>query len=167
MIIDEEEAIELLLAGEIIGIPTDTVYGLACLELYEDKIYTVKKRDANKKLITIINDVSYFKNIDPNIIALMEKLWPGDTTIVFDYQGNSSGFRIADEPNLLNLLCNLKLPLKTTSANISNFKPCTTKDEFVMTFPNIPLLEEKQIKHKSCKPSKIIVYNNSEIKKIR
>ncbi|MBL0701693.1 MAG: Sua5/YciO/YrdC/YwlC family protein [Spiroplasma sp.] len=167
MIIDEKEAIELLLAGEIIGIPTDTVYGLACLESYEDKIYKVKKRDANKKLITIIDDISFFKNIDPNIITLMEKLWPGDTTIVFDYQGSSSGFRIADEPNLLSLLYNLKLPIKTTSANVSSLKPCTTKEEFIIKFPNIPLLEEKQIKHKSCKPSKIIVYNNSKIKKIR
>ncbi len=167
MIINEKKAMELLLAGEVIGIPTDTVYGLACLEAYEDKIYKIKKRDANKKLITIIDDISFFKNIDPKLFALMENLWPGDTTIIFDYYGNSIGFRIPDDPNLLSLLGNLQLPIKTTSANVSNSNPCTTKDEFILNFPNIPLLKEKKIKHKTCKPSKIIVYNNSKIKKIR
>ncbi|MGL5021218.1 MAG: Sua5/YciO/YrdC/YwlC family protein [Mycoplasmatales bacterium] len=167
MIVDQKNAIEILKNGGVIGIPTDTVYGFASLKEYGDKIYEIKKRDKNKKLITMINNIDYFSNLDDFLIESMKLNWPGSTTYIFDYKNEMTSFRIPDEINLLNLLNELECGILTTSANISGNKPCLTSFEFETTFPDVPLLEESIYTIKSGTPSTILLYNNKVLKKIR
>ena len=50
-IINIDEAVKQLNQGNVVGIPTDTVYGLATTIDNIDKLYEIKHRDSNKKII--------------------------------------------------------------------------------------------------------------------
>ncbi len=162
-----EEAIKMLKAGEVIGVPTDTVYGLSSLLPHGQKIYEVKKRDKSKKLVTMISDEKILNITDSTLLSKMKKVWPGAVTLIFNYEGEMRSFRIPDEPNLLSLLKELDEPIYTTSANISGTNPCLTRDEFKQVFPHIGLLTESIDSIKSEDPSEIYVYENETFERIR
>lgn len=166
MLVDINEAIKILKDGGVIGIPTDTVYGLASLKTNYQKIYDIKKRDADKKLITFVKE-GYEFNVDDFTKNLFAKYWPGNTTFIINENDEFVSYRIPNEPNVLNLLMILDDKLVTTSANISGEKPATSAQSFEATFPNIALLEEKRVIKKSNKPSTILKIDNQKIIKIR
>lgn len=162
-----EQAIAELKAGHVIGVPTDTVYGLSSLIDYGQEIYRVKNRDRSKKLVTMVSDEQILNVTDPILIDKMKSSWPGAVTLIFDYEGEMRSFRIPDEPNLLALLKQLDQPIYTTSANISGYEPCLTREEFKQTFPNVGLLNEDIESVKSTIPSEIYIYNKEKFERIR
>ncbi len=166
MIVNQNEAIELLKSGAVIGIPTDTVYGFAALEMYSDKIYQLKGRDKIKKLISMVG-LSHEFAVSAEIKAHMEAVWPGQETIIFEENGELTSYRIPNEPNVIKMLEASGLVIKTTSANVSGEEPSLTKEEFQATFPEVPLLEEVVEIKKSRQPSKIYIYNQGIKKRIR
>ncbi|WOO87960.1 Sua5/YciO/YrdC/YwlC family protein [Mollicutes bacterium LVI A0039] len=162
-----EEAIEKLNNGEVIGVPTDTVYGLSsCLD-YGEKIYEAKQRSHGKKLITMLHDYKCLEITNPVLKKRMEEVWPGAVTLIFEYNSEMTSFRIPNEPNLLLLLERLGKPIYTTSANISGEDPCLSREEFKQKFPNIGLLKEDIDSLKSAVPSEIYVFNNNQFERIR
>lgn len=162
-----EEAIERLLNGEVIGVPTDTVYGLSSLRQYGHKIFEVKQRDHSKKLITMVNNVDELEISDNTLRLKMEEVWPGKVTLIYEVDGELTSYRIPNEPNLLRLLGELGKPIFTTSANISGSEPCLTREEFKQTFPTIGLLEETEKSQKSSIPSEIYIYDGNRFERIR
>ncbi len=166
MIIEQKQAIELLKQGQVIGIPTDTVYGFAVLKPYAKKIYDLKQRDPNKKLISFVPTNHYFA-VDDYTKAQFEKYWPGNYTFIIKQNDELVSYRIPNEPNTLALLNQLNDILLTTSANISGHPPINNQAEFLKTFPQIPLLKEKIISKKSNMPSKIYIIDNKEMTRIR
>lgn len=162
-----EEAIKRLLNGEVIGVPTDTVYGLSSLRQYGHKIFEVKQRDHSKKLITMINSIDELEISDNTLRSKMQEVWPGKVTLIYEVDGELTSYRIPNEPNLLKLLGELGKPIFTTSANISGFDPCLTREKFKQTFPTIGLLEEKEKSEKSSVPSKIYIYDGNGFERIR
>ncbi len=89
MIIDTQKAIELLNAGEVVAIPTETVYGLAGLANNEqalEKIFSVKKRPHFDPLIVHVSDVFQAREVVdewPSAAHLLSGLhWPGPLTLV-------------------------------------------------------------------------------------
>lgn len=160
VVIKLNEAIERLQLGEVIGVPTDTVYGFASLEFSVDKIYKLKGREMNKKIIKMISSKEILKIKDNDLLKLMDEVWPGATTIIFDHNGSMESFRIPNEKNLLKLLSEINVPVYVTSANESGEKPCVTRKEFEKKFPKVPLLEEIVECSKSNTPSKILLYNS-------
>lgn len=166
MFIDVNEAIQILKRGGVIGIPTDTVYGLAALRPASKQIYEIKKRDINKKLISFVK-IGYKFDVDNFTNDLFKSHWPGNTTFIIKQNEEFVSFRIPNEPNVLNLLDLLDEPLLTTSANISGELPATSPDEFFEKFPGIPLLKEDVIITKSKEPSTILKIDENKIIKIR
>ena len=162
MVIKLNEAIEKLEAGQVVGVPTDTVYGFACLDFAIDKIYELKGRGRDKKIIRMVSKKEMLNVRDQDLLKLMNEVWPGQTTLIFDYEGSMESFRIPKEENLLNLLSEVKKQLYVTSANESGETACLTKEEFEIRFPNVPLLEEVLECSKSNTPSKILLYNNCD-----
>lgn len=82
-------AAELLCAGEVVGIPTETVYGLAADATNEaavSKIFTAKGRPQDNPLIVHIAELSdierYAKDIPQLAYTLAEAFWPGPLTMV-------------------------------------------------------------------------------------
>lgn len=84
-----QRAAELLRAGELVAIPTETVYGLAADALNGKavaSIFAAKGRPADNPLIVHIADLSQWEDlvsyIPPQAMVLAKAFWPGPLTMV-------------------------------------------------------------------------------------
>ena len=84
-----DECVNTLRAGSVIGIPTETVYGLAAIATNSSAInlvFTIKERPTSHPLILHIADVSmlddWATNISSEARALCKKFWPGPLTLI-------------------------------------------------------------------------------------
>jgi L-threonylcarbamoyladenylate synthase len=128
-----DEAAAALAAGHPIGIPTDTVYGLAALigePGATDRIFAAKARSRDMALPVLVAGVEQAEAIATALTAcastLMQRFWPGALTLVVprdpDLQADlgddemTVGIRCPDHPVPL-ALCRRVGPLATTSAN--------------------------------------------------
>lgn len=129
---------ETLTAGGVIAFVTDTVWGLGCLPQSEKgakKIYEIKKREAQKPLILMSNDVEnlkpYVKEINSTAQSLIDKHFPGALTLVLeksektpDYLTsgfNTVGIRVPDNEVFKEICKSIEgHVLATTSANLSH-----------------------------------------------
>jgi L-threonylcarbamoyladenylate synthase len=138
--------------GDCIGVPTETVYGLAAnaySSLAVKKIFKLKKRPKNNPLIVHYSNIKSLKKdclINNNFIKLYKKFSPGPITYVLKLKKNSkiSKYVTNNQKNLAvrfprhkifkNLLKNLNYPLAAPSANIttrlSAVQASDVKDEF-------------------------------------
>jgi L-threonylcarbamoyladenylate synthase len=116
-----EKAAELLAAGELVAMPTETVYGLAAdasNPAAVAKIFAAKGRPADHPLIVHIGDVTQLEqwaiDIPPAARALAEKYWPGPLTLILKRHPNvpdvvtggqdTVGIRMPNHPRALALL---------------------------------------------------------------
>ena len=83
------EAARLIKDGEVVGIPTETVYGLAANALDGEavkKIYIAKGRPSDNPLIVHISDMSELaplvREIPEKVRRMAEKFWPGPLTMI-------------------------------------------------------------------------------------
>ncbi len=131
-----EDAAQIIRAGGLVAVPTETVYGLAGNGLNEkavSEIYEVKGRPAVKPLSLMVPDESamelYCEDVPPQAHALAKRFWPGPLTIVLKSKpeipsivlagGTTVGLRCPDHPLTLSLLKSCGLPLAAPSANPS------------------------------------------------
>src|SRR5256712_5862066 len=84
-----QRAVELLRAGEVVALPTETVYGLAANALNAkavSRIYEVKGRAAHNPIIVHVASVAMARRCVTNWPALADELatafWPGPLTLV-------------------------------------------------------------------------------------
>ncbi len=147
MRISLEQAQQLLQSGQVVGIPTETVYGLAASLLHSEAIRTVfslKGRPSNNPLIVHIADR---KELDafqpyypPDFDRLAQNFWPGPLTMVIPVDPNTIphevraglptvAVRMPQHPLTLQLLKSTG-PLVMPSANLSG-KPSATSPEHV------------------------------------
>lgn len=145
------DATALLRRGELVGLPTETVYGLAADATNADavaKIFSLKGRPANNPLIVHVADIAtaqrYAVEWPTAANALAEAFWPGPLTIVVQKAasipdivtagGPTVGLRVPAHPLALELLTAFDGPLAAPSANRSNHVSPTTaahvRDEF-------------------------------------
>lgn len=135
---DIDAAAQLLANGELVSIPTETVYGLAANALNEDavlKIYEVKQRPQFNPLIVHVASwqqaLFYVKNIPAKAQLLAQKFWPGPLTLLLEKQdtipdlvtagSNRVALRIPNHPLTLALLQQLDFPVAAPSANPSGY----------------------------------------------
>jgi tRNA threonylcarbamoyl adenosine modification protein (Sua5/YciO/YrdC/YwlC family) len=130
--------IERLLRGEVVAIPTDTVYGLAVIPGYSDALFALKERPSDVALPVLIPEPEEAARYATFAVDLTDR-WPGALTIVgarteesrpWDLGGDGTtvGLRCPDDDDLRGLM-RLTGPLITTSANKHGQPPCTTPDE--------------------------------------
>ena len=125
---------KLLEAGEVVGIPTETVYGLAGNALNDDavlQIFRVKNRPQFDPLIVHTNSLEKVKtfvaDFPPKAQQLAEAFWPGPLTLLLPKSEAISDLvtsglgtvevRIPNHPLTLELLSELDFPLAAPSAN--------------------------------------------------
>lgn len=149
MLKNEKEIINKLNNGGVIAYVTDTVWGLGCLPENEQavkKIYEIKKREAQKPLILMSNEVynllNYVKPIPKVGQKLIKKYFPGALTIVTEKNENTPdyitsnmstvGIRVPDN-EVFRRICEI-IPnhvLATTSANLSHQPSAKTYEQAV------------------------------------
>ncbi|MGB8648072.1 MAG: L-threonylcarbamoyladenylate synthase [Anaerolineae bacterium] len=139
-------AVALLEQGEVIALPTDTVYGVAADGLNPDaieKLYAVKKRSRDKAiplLLASAEDLALVVAEAPRgARVLAERFWPGALTLVVRARenlpailragGNSVAVRVPDHPTPRALAQTLGRPLAATSANLSGGRDPSTAQE--------------------------------------
>ncbi len=89
-----EEAVRLLQAGEVVALPTETVYGLAADALNASavaKIFEAKERPTFDPLIVHLPDKTLLEtvavvpeDVRKTVNKLIERFWPGPLTFVFE-----------------------------------------------------------------------------------
>ena len=132
-------AVAKISRGEVVAIPTDTLYGLAADALNPDaveRVYTVKGRPADLPLPVLVSgweQVSQVANLRGSVATLARTLaarfWPGSLTLVLPAMPglparltanlDTIAVRMPDHPVPLTLARELGRPITGTSANPS------------------------------------------------
>lgn len=126
-----------LQAGELVAIPTETVYGLAANALDPAavaKIYAAKNRPSFNPLILHLANTSQitdYAEADETSLKLAQKFMPGPLTLLLPKKSNvpdittagsnKVAIRVPDQPLTLSLLSKLSFPLAAPSANPSGY----------------------------------------------
>jgi len=130
-----QTAADFLRQGELVAIPTETVYGLAanaCDDAAIKKVYSVKQRPAYNPLIVHLHSFEklclYTTEVPRTAQLLMEAFSPGPITLILPTNGRLSSFvnngqrlvafRVPAHPIAMELLKGLSFPLAAPSANL-------------------------------------------------
>ncbi len=107
MYVSLDQAVAKLQCGEVVAIPTETVYGLAGDARKESalkQIYAIKERPANNPLIVHIGDIDQVNDWASEFSPLAKKLahafWPGPFTLVLPAKDSVSTIVRAGEPTV-------------------------------------------------------------------
>jgi L-threonylcarbamoyladenylate synthase len=130
------EAVDLLRAGLIVAVPTDTVYGIAAdLALPDaiERLFAAKRRPPEKAVAVLLADMAQAETlgeITPHARVLGERFWPGGLTLVLPVRPGAVlprvlaagaptiGVRVPDH-DAPRAIARTLGPLPTTSANVS------------------------------------------------
>lgn len=132
-----KRAAELLRAGEVVALPTETVYGLAANALDEKavaKIFQIKGRPSHNPIIVHVSGNAMATDCVNNFSALAENFsrafWPGPLTLVLPRAkkipdvvtagGETVGVRWPGHPFMQAVIRECGFPLAAPSANLSN-----------------------------------------------
>jgi L-threonylcarbamoyladenylate synthase len=151
-------AAELIRRGQVVGVATDTFYGLAAdpfnLAAIEE-IYRVKGRPEDRALPILVNSVeqamSLARDVPPLFLTLAQKFWPGALTLLVDASHKLPlkitanrgrvALRWAGSAVVGALIDYLGAPVTGTSANISGHPSCSNADDLMMQLGDrIPLI---------------------------
>jgi len=141
-------AADLIARGRVVGIPTDTFYGLAAdpfnLAAVE-QIYRAKGRPETRALPLLVNSIEQAvllaKELPFTFLKLANKFWPGALTLLVDashripLKVTANTGRVAlrwpNSPVACTLIDLLDSPITGTSANLSGFPACSSAEQLV------------------------------------
>lgn len=143
-----QKAADLLLQDEVVGMPTETVYGLAANALHGQavaKIFAAKNRPQDNPLIVHIADweqvAALCPAIPPQAKRLADAFWSGPLTMILPKADcippevscglDTIGIRFPSHPVAQALIRTAGVPLAAPSANISG-RPSTTTAAHVL-----------------------------------
>ena len=136
-------AADQIRAGEVLGMPTDTFYGLAADPFNlraVDKVYDIKSRSRHKPLSLLIESVDQAEELSQGLpeefAVLARRYWPGPLTIIVKASSRlplkvtaNTGHVALRVPNAkipLAVVQAAQIPITATSANLSGESECTT-----------------------------------------
>lgn len=136
-------AADQIRAGEVMGMPTDTFYGLAADPFNlraVDRVYEIKSRSRHKPLSLLIESVDQAEELArplrDEFYKLAEKFWPGPLTIIVKAASRlplkvtantgNVALRVPAATIPLAVIQAARIPITATSANLSGASECTT-----------------------------------------
>jgi L-threonylcarbamoyladenylate synthase len=136
-------AADQIRAGQVLGMPTDTFYGLAADPLNlraVERVYEIKSRSRHKPLSLLIESTDQAedlaKPLPEEFYALARRFWPGPLTMIvraasrlpLKVTANTGNvaLRIPAAKIPLEVVRAAGLPITATSANLSGAAECTT-----------------------------------------
>ncbi len=139
---DLSRAAELIKSGKVVGVPTETVYGLGADALNPEAVkavFAAKGRPADNPLIVHISDIEDVRKLAHDVpvlfYSLAEKFWPGPLTMIVPKNDiipsetsgglDTVGLRMPVHP-VMRKLISLSCPIAAPSANISGYPSPTT-----------------------------------------
>jgi L-threonylcarbamoyladenylate synthase len=151
-------AAHFLTRGCVIGIPTDTFYGLAADPFNlaaVDEIYRVKGRPETRALPILVNGLEQatllVREQPRSFLRLAETYWPGALTLVLDASNRlplkvTAGtgrvaLRWPRSDVVRQLIAEFEGPITGTSANVSGFPSCSSAEQVIKQLGNrLPLV---------------------------
>ena len=136
-------AAEQIRAGQVLGMPTDTFYGLAADPFNlraVDRVYEIKSRLRHKPLSLLIESVDQAEELTrplpEEFYKLARRFWPGPLTIIVQAASRlplkvtantgNVALRIPSAKIPLEVIKAAGIPITATSANLSGAAECTT-----------------------------------------
>ena len=153
-----DRASKLILSGEIIIYPTDTIYGLgvdATNQIAINKLNILKKRISPLSIIVSSYDmIREFIDFGFKVTDELKKYLPGPYTILLKNNNNilprgvgldtgKIGVRIPDSKFIIQLVEKIQKPIITTSVNIHNSVHLSDIDEIKDNFNSINIFSGK------------------------
>ena len=177
---DEDSAAttaEVLKAGGVVIIPTDTVYGFSGIAVSEpvegpstdDRIRIIKGRSETKPMIQLIAKPEDLANYtDDTVPAGLLQKWPGALTIIVnDRRGGTTAFRCPGDEWLRRVISLCGGPIYSTSVNRSGQPVLDQEAAIIKEFAIEVDLIVKDGDKKGAKPSTIVNITDGEIKVLR
>ena len=146
-------AAEALRRGEVVGVPTDTVYGLAVDAAHVEAIqqlFELKERPVDRSIAVLVADLAGAESLvefTAKARRLAERFWPGPLTIVAPRRpaapahlgtGVTIGVRLPDDA-IMRAVAD-PAPLAVTSANLHGEPTPATADGLAELFPTLGLI---------------------------
>ena len=139
-------AAEQIKSGQVLGMPTDTFYGLAADPLNlraVERVYEIKSRSRHKPLSLLIESVDQAEELarplPEEFYNLARRFWPGPLTIIvraasrlpLKVTANTGNvaLRIPSAKIPLAVIQAAGIPITATSANLSGASECTTAEQ--------------------------------------
>jgi len=136
-------AADQIRAGEVLGMPTDTFYGLAADPFNlraVDRVYDIKSRSRHKPLSLLIENVDQAEELarplPEEFHALARRFWPGPLTVIVKAASRlplkvtantgNVALRVPNASIPLEVVKAAGIPITATSANLSGASECTT-----------------------------------------
>lgn len=136
---NKDQIVEMLRAGKVGVMATDTIYGIVGSALNPhavEEIYVLRKRDVSKPMIVLISSLDDLLDFDIVLTSeqkdFLNRIWPNPVSVIlacpferFSYlhRGKKSlAFRLPKNEQLLKILKQIG-PLVAPSANYANEKP--------------------------------------------
>lgn len=120
------------MAGGVVVLPTDTVYGIAAHPGQKDavaRICTIKGRPTGKPIALLASDCEAVKRFGARFPDVAKRLasqyWPGALTLVLPCGDGFEGFRVPAHADARALIAASGGVLRVTSANLSGEMPAT------------------------------------------
>lgn len=146
--------VECLKKGKVIIYPTDTIYGLGCVAdnvKAIKKIYKIKKRGAKKPLLVLVDSLKMadkYCKIDKEQEKFLKSAWPGPVTVILEHKNKlpkvltsvkkTLAVRLPKNDFLIKIIKRIKVPLVSTSVNISREKNLVRVDDVDKYFKSPP-----------------------------
>jgi L-threonylcarbamoyladenylate synthase len=163
-----DELANVLLAGGVALLPTDTIYGLHAIASDEQaiaRIRTMKGRDGDKPFVIIAASVEQLRTLGAIVPDQLSGIWPAPLTAILTSGETTIAARIPDLEWLRTLLDRTG-PLVSTSANRSGEPPVTSPEALADDLQNglDALLDHGP---REGKPSTIVDFTGAEPRLIR
>jgi len=139
-------AAEQIRSGQVLGMPTDTFYGLAADPLNlraVERVYEIKSRSRHKPLSLLIESVDQAEDLarplPEEFYKLARRFWPGPLTIIVQAASRlplkvtantgNVALRVPSAKIPLAVIQAAGIPITATSANLSGASECTTAEQ--------------------------------------
>lgn len=146
-----QDYVQAARSGEVVALPTDTVWGVAVTPDHSASLYTLKQRSLEKSLILLAADAAdlwpYVAMDAAQWQTMTDRYWPGQLTLVVPASPHvplamhpttpeTIGVRVPDHPVARQILA-LTGPLATTSANVSGQPNLSSVEQVLEQFPRV------------------------------
>lgn len=149
-------AVDALLAGEVIGYPTDTVYGLGCdisSKKAIDRLYQIKPMDRSHPLAFIcpdLSEIARYAAVDNQIYRVLRRFLPGPYCFILEAtkevprilqtKRKTIGIRVPNHAVITAVVRELGRPVISTTAQRSGNDPHVDANEIDEDFKGLGLV---------------------------
>lgn len=151
-----KRATDALAAGEVIGYPTDTVYGLGC-DLFNkhaiDRLYEIKRMDRSQQLAFVcpdLSEIARYAIVEDSAYRILRRYLPGPYTFILratrevpklvQTKRKTVGIRVPDNEVALSLVREFGRPIISTTAAPHGEDPYVDPDEIDARFKGLGLV---------------------------